>query len=130
MSPRRRGLVLLAILSLPMNTPSADADDSPAGGGYHRPGKYAHQSRSVVIARNGMVATSHPLAALAGLIILGFAMVALTWLGARIVERYRHRQPYHNPTPRPGEHDWAQKPLAGRATRTRSDPTGGELRDE
>jgi hypothetical protein len=53
------------------------------------------------------------LAALAGLIILGFAMVALAWLGARVVQRYRHRQPYLNPTPRPSEHDWAKKPLAG-----------------
>jgi hypothetical protein len=53
------------------------------------------------------------LAALAGLIILGFAMIALAWLGARVVQRYRHRQPYLIPTPRPSEHDWAKKPLAG-----------------
>jgi hypothetical protein len=52
------------------------------------------------------------LAALAALIILGFAMIALAWLGARVVQRYRHRQPYLNPTPRPSEHDWAKKPLA------------------
>ena len=51
------------------------------------------------------------LAALAGLIILGFAMVLLTWLGARIAQRYRRGTPYHQPTPRPGEHDWAKKPL-------------------
>jgi hypothetical protein len=52
------------------------------------------------------------LAALAGLIILGFGMVALIWLGARITQRYRNSKPYHRPTPRPGEHDWAKKPLA------------------
>ena len=51
------------------------------------------------------------LAALAGLIILGFGMVALIWLGARVTQRYRNSKPYHRPTPRPGEHDWAQKPL-------------------
>ncbi len=53
------------------------------------------------------------LAALAGLIILGFGMVALVWLGARVTQRYRHSKPYLRPTPRPGEHDWAKKPLDG-----------------
>lgn len=53
------------------------------------------------------------LAALAGLIILGFGMVALIWLGARVTQRYRNSTPYHRPTPRPGEHDWAKKPLGG-----------------
>jgi hypothetical protein len=52
------------------------------------------------------------LAAMAGLIILGFAMVLLTWLGARVTQRYRKSNPYFRPTPRPGEHDWAQRPLA------------------
>jgi gamma-glutamyltranspeptidase/glutathione hydrolase len=51
------------------SAPLADADET-TGGGYHRPAEYAHQSRSVVIARNGIVATSHPLAALAGLDVL------------------------------------------------------------
>ncbi len=51
------------------------------------------------------------LAALAGLIILGFGMVALIWLGARVTQRYRNSQPFFRPTPRPGEHDWASKPL-------------------
>jgi len=52
------------------------------------------------------------LAALAGLIILGFAMVLLTWLGARVVQRYRKGTPHFRPTPRPGEHDWARRPLS------------------
>jgi len=51
------------------------------------------------------------LAALAGLIILGFAMVLLTWLGARVVQRYRQGTSYFRPTRRPSEHDWARKPL-------------------
>jgi gamma-glutamyltranspeptidase/glutathione hydrolase len=41
-----------------------------AVGGYDRPATNPHQSRSVVIARNGIVATSQPLAAQAGLDIL------------------------------------------------------------
>src|SRR4249919_3229893 len=51
------------------------------------------------------------LAALAALVMLGFAMVLLTWLGARIVHRYRHGASYFRPTIRPGEHEWAKKPL-------------------
>ena len=51
------------------------------------------------------------LAALAGLIILGFGMVMLIWLGARVTQRYRKGSSVFRPTPRPGEHDWARKPL-------------------
>ncbi|HUG18822.1 MAG TPA: gamma-glutamyltransferase, partial [Planctomycetaceae bacterium] len=39
-------------------------------GEYARPGEFPHQSRSVVIAKNGLVATSHPLAAQVGLDVL------------------------------------------------------------
>jgi gamma-glutamyltranspeptidase/glutathione hydrolase len=52
-------------------TDVSDAQEPPASrAGYHRPGKDPRQSRSVVIAKNGMVATSHPLAAVAGLDVL------------------------------------------------------------
>jgi len=51
------------------------------------------------------------LAALAGLILLGFGMVALIWLGARVAQRYRQGSAVFRPTPRPGEHDWARKPM-------------------
>src|SRR5438132_9984813 len=59
---------VLSLTSI-MNT-LADAEESPSGGGYHRPAKFTHQSRSVVVARNGIVATSQPLAAVAGLDVL------------------------------------------------------------
>ncbi len=41
------------------------------------------------------------LAALSALIILGFAMVLLTWLGARITQRYRRGSSYFRRTERP-----------------------------
>jgi hypothetical protein len=53
------------------------------------------------------------LAAMAGLIILGFGLVLLTWLGARVTQRYRWGTSYFRPTQRPGEHDWARRPLIG-----------------
>jgi gamma-glutamyltranspeptidase/glutathione hydrolase len=52
-------LLGIAMLSLPYSA-----------AGYDRGGKYPNQSRSVVIAKHGMVATSHPLAAQVGLDIL------------------------------------------------------------
>jgi hypothetical protein len=52
------------------------------------------------------------LAAIAALIILGFGMVLLTWLAARVTQRYRKGASFFRPTARPGEHDWARKPLA------------------
>jgi len=52
------------------------------------------------------------LAAIASLVILGFGMVLLTWLGARFAQRYRQSTPYLRATSRPGEHDWARRPLS------------------
>lgn len=54
-------LLLLAFGSLPLPL---------SAGGYDRPGENPHQSRSVVVARHGMVCTSHPLAADVGLDVL------------------------------------------------------------
>ena len=54
------------------------------------------------------------LAALAGLIILGFALVLLAWWGARFTRRYLKR-PWPGSERRKGgsvsEFDWASKPL-------------------
>ena len=47
-----------------------DPSETAEAGQYDRPAKNPHQSRSVVIAKHGIVATSHPLAAQAGLDIL------------------------------------------------------------
>ena len=55
------------------------------------------------------------LAALAGLIILGFAMVLLTWLGGRAARRYMNSRAPSGRRPRSTdsqEEDWASKPLA------------------
>ena len=55
------------------------------------------------------------LAAIAGLVILGFGMVLLTWLGARATRRYMNREPIlHEKPPEETpirERDWADKPL-------------------
>ena len=53
-------------------------------------------------------------AALAGLLILGFLMLLLTWFGARVARRYMRRnlslQPRHRRAVQ-DEDDWATKPL-------------------
>jgi hypothetical protein len=75
------------------------------------PALVAAQDNRPLIKRLDDATRAKVLAALAGLIILGFAMVLLTWLGARITQRYRRGSAHFRPTPRPGEHDWARKPL-------------------
>lgn len=53
------------------------------------------------------------LAAIAALVILGFAMIALTWLGARVTRRYMNPPDYKPHRSKFAEHtdDWAEKPL-------------------
>ena len=93
--PTLRGTTALLVLTIFAETAWADVAPPP------------------LIKRLDDATRAKVLAALAGLIILGFAMVWLTWLGARVVQRYRQGTSYHSPTPRPGEHDWARRPLAG-----------------
>lgn len=66
-------------------------------------------------------------AALAALIILGFAMVGLTWLGARVTRRYMFG-PSGRPQPikatQVREDDWAGKPLAKQQTSPPDLPQG------
>ncbi len=63
---------ILILASTFMTEPVLDAQtqDPTRQAGYDRPIAPSNQSRSVVVARNGMVATSHPLAAQTGLSIL------------------------------------------------------------
>jgi hypothetical protein len=75
------------------------------------PALVAAQENRPLIKRLDDATRAKVLAALAGLIILGFAMVLLTWLGARMVQRYRRGSAHFRRTPRPHEHDWARKPL-------------------
>ncbi len=65
-------LSLLTVSTLMMIEPSQPARGEPLSRatGYDRPSGNPHQSRSVVLAKHGMVATSHPLAAQAGLDVL------------------------------------------------------------
>ena len=73
------------------------------------------------------------LAALAGLVILGFALVALAWWGARYTRRYLKR-----PWPRSdryrsstvSEFDWAEKPLYDAPSKEDADMDAGDRRDE
>lgn len=55
---------------MPLSSVCGADPTSFANAGYDRPAPNPHQSRSVVIARHGMVATSQPLAAQAGLEVL------------------------------------------------------------
>lgn len=62
--------------------------------------------------------------ALGGLIILGFAMVALTWLGARFTRRYMFGpsgQPQRLKPTAVREDDWAAKPIV-KAVSNEHDP--------
>lgn len=60
----------MAVLGIAMNGPAGSESHGLQATEYDRPAANPHQSRSVVVARNGMVATSQPLAAQVGVEIL------------------------------------------------------------
>jgi hypothetical protein len=48
------------------------------------------------------------LAALAGLVMLGFLLVLLTWLGGRVARRYMGVGIKPKPLPLPGDEEWTR----------------------
>ena len=63
------------------------------------------------------------LAALAGLVILGFGMVLLIWLGGQVTRRYmRGSGEKRLPATRLPDDDWARKPLKETEPRPQADP--------
>jgi len=68
---RTRWTFIMAILALGgVRLAASLAAEQPRAGGYDRPAQFPQQSRSAIVARHGIVATSHPLAAQAGLDVL------------------------------------------------------------
>lgn len=69
------------------------------------------------------------LAALAGLVILGFTLVLLAWWGARFTRRYL-RRPWPDQRRRQpsgvSEFDWANKPLYDTREADADSPTGDD----
>ncbi len=71
MSPRQWSFAFFAVLIMPVSLQAAEDGTQPLRRvGYDRPAKNPHQSRSAIAAEHGIVATSQPLAAQAGLDIL------------------------------------------------------------
>jgi hypothetical protein len=78
---------------------------------FNSPWLLAQQTQSV-LERLDPQARAKVLAALAGLIILGFGMIALVWLGGRATRRYMGIEPQpRRRTPAVNPDDWAHKPI-------------------
>src|SRR5262249_38234088 len=70
MSTSTFSLAVVVLVGIVMAGPEIGGNGSAFAGGYDRPAKNPRQSRSVVFAEHGIVATSQPLAAQVGLDIL------------------------------------------------------------
>jgi len=71
MSPHKLTAALFSLSLFPLQLFAVDAGTQPLSKvGYDRPAKNPHQSRSAIAAEHGIVATSQPLAAQAGLDVL------------------------------------------------------------
>lgn len=70
------------------------------------------QAQQPLIQRLDGATRAKVLAALAALVILGFAMVLLTWFGGRIARRYMRGPQRFRPAKSLPHDDWAQKQLA------------------
>jgi len=76
---------------------------------------FAEEEKQMAIEKLDGPTRAKVLAALAGLIILWFALIALTWLGARATRRYMKSRFDKEPLASPSKtyvDDWAKKPLA------------------
>jgi gamma-glutamyltranspeptidase/glutathione hydrolase len=65
-----RPFSLLLAIAVMATTPAAGQDPAKLSAGFDRGGRMPNQSRSVTLAKHGIVATSHPLAAETGLDVL------------------------------------------------------------
>jgi hypothetical protein len=65
------------------------------------------------------------LAALAALVILGFGMVFLTYLGGRFTRRYMNPR-IREPPPNPNPEDWARDPIVPREPNPKIGPDNVE----
>ncbi len=105
----------------------------PAGSAAIRLAGLAAQTPQPLLLRLKPQDRARVLAALAGLVILGFALVALAWWGARYTRRYLKRpwprsERYRSSTV--SEFDWAEKPLYDAPSEEDADIDAGDRRDE
>jgi hypothetical protein len=76
----------------------------------------APESTKPVLERLDPARRAKVLAAIVGLVILGFGLMALAWMGAKATRRYMNREPVLREKPPTGtpvrEKDWTEKPLS------------------
>jgi hypothetical protein len=77
-------------------------------GGYAVPLLLAQEKQPLIQRLDGAT-RAKVLAALGGLVILGFALVLLTWLGGRVTRRYMRGPQRYQPPKAPLDDDWIKK---------------------